>query len=100
MAELRGLAKAFQLGEVVEPTYDWSSPNLTFQVREPYPSKFTQADIVYGQIQAGEQLVLTSDMSERGVVFSDGVFDDAIEFNAGMQITIGVADRIGRLVTN
>ena len=100
MAEFNGIAKAFNLGHIPEPVYDWSSKNLTFQVREPYPSRFTQAEIVYGQINDKENLILTSDMSEKGVVFSDGILDDAIEFNAGMQIKIGVADRTGRLVIN
>ena len=99
MAQFNAMAKAFNLRSVPEPAYDWSSRNLTFQVREPYPSRFTQAEIVYGQINERENLILTSDMSEKGVVFSDGILDDAIEFNAGMQIKIGVADRIGRLVT-
>ena len=99
MAQFRAMAKAFNLGNVAEPGYDWADRSLTFQVREPYPSRFTQAELVYGQISEGESLVLTSDMSENGVVFSDGVLEDTIEFNAGMQIKIGVADRIGRLVT-
>jgi hypothetical protein len=98
MAQFNGMAKAFNLGSIPEPVYDWSSRSLTFQVREPYPSGSTQAGIVYGQINDSENLVLTSNMSEKGVVFSDGILDDAIEFNAGMQIRIGVADRIGRLV--
>ena len=98
MAQFNGMAKAFNLGSISEPAYDWSSRNLIFQVREPYPSRFTQTGIVYGQINDNENLILTSDMSEKGVVFSDGILDDAIEFNAGMQISIGVADRIGRLV--
>ena len=100
MAEFKGMAMAFGLGVIREPQYDWSDRNLTFQVREPYPSRFTQADIVYGQIKEKENLILTSDMSEKGVVFSDGILDDAIEFNAGMQITVGVAERRGRLVTS
>ena len=99
MAEFKGMAMAFGLGTVREPEYDWSDKSLTFQVREPYPSRFTQADIVYGQIKEKENLILTSDMSEKGVVFSDGILDDAIEFNAGMQITVGVAERRGKLVT-
>ena len=99
MAEFKGMARAFGLGAIREPQYDWSDRNLTFQVREPYPSRFTQADIVYGQIKEKENLILTSDMSEKGVVFSDGILDDAIEFNAGMQIKVGVAERVGRLVT-
>ena len=98
MAQFNGMAKAFNLGSIPEPAYDWSERSLTFQVREPYPSRFTQAGIVCGTINDRESLVLTSDMSEKGVVFSDGILEDAIEFNAGMQIRIGVADRIGRLV--
>ena len=100
MAQFSGMAKVFNLGSIPEPVYDWGSRNLTFQVREPYPSRFTQAEIVYGEINDRENLILTSDVSEKGVVFSDGILEDAIEFNAGMQIKIGVADRIGRLVTN
>ena len=87
------------MGSVPEPSYDWGARQLTFQVREPYPSRFTQADIVYGQIGGDEKLIVTSDMSENGVVFSDGIIDDTIDFNAGMEIKIGVSDRIGRLVT-
>ena len=99
MAQFRGMARSFGLGDVKEPVFDWGAKSLTFQVREPYPSRFTQAELVYGQIGERENLIITSDMSEKGVVFSDGILDDTIEFNAGMQIEISVADRIGRLVT-
>ncbi len=98
MAEFRGIAKAFGLGTVPEIQGDWEARQLTFQVREPYPSRFTQADIVYGNIIGDEQLVITSNMSENGVVFSDGIIEDTIDFNAGMQIRVGVSDRIGKLV--
>ena len=99
MAEFVGIAKAFGLNYVTELHADWGARQLIFQVREPYPSRFTQADIVFGKIMDNEKLVITSNMSENGVVFSDGVIDDTIDFNAGMEITIGVSDRIGRLVT-
>ena len=99
MAQFRGIARAFNLGDIPEEKVDWSRRQLTFQVREPYPSRFTKADIVYGEVNGSESLVLTSSMSENGVVFSDGILEDAIEFNAGTQIKISVADRIGRLIT-
>jgi len=99
MAEFRGLARAFNLSPIREPSYEWDSRELTFQVREPYPSRFTQAELVYGKVTDGESLVLTSSMSENGVVFSDGIFEDAIEFNAGMEIRISVAEQTGKLVT-
>lgn len=37
-------------------------------------------------------------MSANGVVFSDGIESDNIEFNAGTEITISIAERKGRLV--
>lgn len=95
MAEFRGLARAFNLSPIREPSYEWDRRELTFQVREPYPSRFTQAELVYGKVSDGESLVLTSSMSENGVVFSDGIFEDAIEFNAGMEIRISVAEQTG-----
>ncbi len=98
MAEFRGMAKAFNLGNVPEVEMDWDCEALTFQVREPYPSRFTQAELVYGRIQSKDKLTLVSDMTESGVIFSDGILDDALDFNAGMELKIGIADRVGRLV--
>ena len=37
-------------------------------------------------------------MAVNGVVFSDGMENDAIEFNAGSEIEIGIADKKGNLV--
>ena len=98
MAEFRGMAKAFNLGNVPEVEMDWDCEALTFQVREPYPSRFTQAELVYGKVDPKDKLTFTSLMSEDGIVFSDGIQDDAIEFDAGMEVKISVADRVGRLV--
>ncbi len=98
MAEFRGMAKAFNLGFVPEVEMGWDTGELIFQVREPYPSRNTQAELVYGRIERNRNLTLVSEMAEDGVVFSDGILDDAIEFNAGMEIKIGLADRVGHLV--
>jgi hypothetical protein len=37
-------------------------------------------------------------MPENGVIFSDGIEADFLEFSSGMVASIGVADRCGRLV--
>jgi len=100
MAQLRGMAVAFNLGEIKEEKYRWDSEELIFQVREPYPSRFTQADLVYGKLNRNQELILVSDMTEGGVVFSDGIFEDMLDFNAGMELKIGIADRCGRLVVD
>jgi hypothetical protein len=37
-------------------------------------------------------------MAENGVIFSDGIEADFLEFNAGSRATIGIAERQGLLV--
>ena len=98
MAEFRGMAKAFRMGDVPEIRMDWACNRLTFQVREPYPSCYTGADLVYGSFTAGEELLFVSEMPEDGVVFSDGMLEDALDFNSGMELRIGIAERSGNLV--
>lgn len=76
----------------------WEDRKLTFVVREPYPSRTTQAGIVYGRIGGGKCLKIVSKMPVNGVVFSDGIENDAIEFQSGSEIQVGVAEKRGMLV--
>ena len=71
---------------------------LRFAVREPYPSRSTGASIVGGQIDAGRGFAVMSEMAEDGVIFSDGVEADFLEFNAGTLATVTVSERVGQLV--
>lgn len=81
-----------------EAGFKWHSPYLYFTVREPYPSKTTAAGLVFGQINERRPLSITSQMPENGVIFSDGVENDFLEFNAGVKATIGLAECKGQLV--
>jgi NAD kinase len=74
------------------------APFLQFAVREPFPSVATQTTLVYGRVDRGTSLVVRSLMPENGVVFSDGIESDYLDFNSGMTATIGVAERTGMLV--
>jgi NAD kinase len=76
----------------------WDAERLRFAVREPFPSKTSQARIAFGEIPRGDALVLRSLMPENGVIFSDGIESDFLEFNSGAEATIGVAERSGKLV--
>lgn len=98
LAQFRGMARAFGLGEIKEKPVGWYEQELIYQVREPFPSVSTRADLVYGSIAGGEKLKVVSNMPEKGIVFSDGVPEDSIEFRSGMEVTIEVADRKGKLV--
>lgn len=74
--------------------FDWEADELRFSVREPFPSRTTGAELVYGRIcGAREELMVTSQMPQNGVLFSDGVEADYLEFNSGAVARIGVAER-------
>jgi NAD kinase len=76
----------------------WDAPFLSFAVREPFPSVATQAHLVFGQADKRSPLIVRSLMAENGVIFSDGVESDFLEFTSGVTATISVADRVGQLV--
>ena len=76
----------------------WSSKKLLFAVREPFPSKSSETKIVYGETDSRTRLSISSLMPENGVIFSDGIEADYLEFNSGAKALISVAEREGRLV--
>ena len=76
----------------------WEDRQLAWVVREPFVSKHSQANLVAGTLDAGEELVMDSLMPESGVVFSDGVEQDFLEFNSGSTVRIQTADLRARLV--
>ncbi len=78
--------------------FPWEARHLYFTVREPFPSRSTQAELVSGKVDEQHPLQLYSHMSDYGVIFSDGIEQDYLEFNAGMTAEISVAERIGVLV--
>jgi NAD kinase len=76
----------------------WDADYLYFSVREPWPSKTSSAEITFGKITQDKPLILISQMPENGVIFSDGIESDYLEFNSGVEATISVADSKGHLV--
>lgn len=77
---------------------DWEDPRLLFAVREPFASRQSQASLVAGLLEAGEGLVLESRMPSGGVIFSDGMEQDYLEFNAGATVEIRTATQQARLL--
>jgi NAD kinase len=76
----------------------WDTPYLQFAVREPFPSVASQATLVCGRVERDAPLELRSLMPERGVIFSDGIEGDFLDFNSGMRASIRVSERQGQLV--
>jgi NAD kinase len=83
----------------VKTEFAWDADCLLFTVREPFPTRTTGTSLVFGRITSEVPLILESRMAENGVIFSDGIEKDFLEFNSGTQAVIGVAERKGVLVT-
>jgi len=77
---------------------DWGSDYLYFSVREPWASKATSSEITFGKITKESPLELISYMPENGVIFSDGIESDYLQFNSGTRALISVSEKKGFLV--
>ncbi|MFV0439547.1 MAG: sugar kinase [Desulfopila sp.] len=82
----------------VLPVFPRDADYLYFTVREPFPSTTSQASLVFGRVSKNDPLLLVSQMAESGVIFSDGMEQDYLEFNSGSQATVRPATRKGHLV--
>jgi NAD kinase len=75
---------AFAGGQTARPIqFTWEDPRLIFAVREPFISRHSAASIAAGVIEHDEEIVVESLMPSGGVIFSDGIESDFLEFNAG-----------------
>jgi hypothetical protein len=76
----------------------WDAQQLTFAVREPFPSRSSQAELVFGHVTRElAALTLRSRMPEHGVIFSDGIESDFLRFTAGLVATVTVSAATGQL---
>ncbi|MGI9516705.1 MAG: hypothetical protein ACR2NP_06660 [Pirellulaceae bacterium] len=88
------------VGERYErPTVQWGDDKLIWAVREPFISRHSSAELVGGFLDSAEELVVGSQMDGNGVIFSDGVENDFIEFNSGSIAAFRVASQKAHLVT-
>jgi NAD kinase len=101
-----GLAESFASNRAKEELrelrsrnrFDRESKELRFVVREPFETKVTGAEIVFGQIEQGEELEVVSQMPQNGVIFSDGIEADFLEFPSGATTRIRASERTLRLL--
>lgn len=76
----------------------WDADYLQLAVREPFPSRTSSTEIVYGTVTREKKLVVRSLMPEGGVIFSDGIEADYLAFSSGTEAKIGIAGSKGTLI--
>jgi NAD kinase len=79
-------------------SFPWEDRRLLFVVREPFVSKHSSAEVVAGWIEGEQRLELESQMPTGGVIFSDGIESDYVQFNSGARVAVGVAEEAAQLV--
>jgi NAD kinase len=96
-----GIEKAFTASgkhNRINLSIPWDTDRLAFVVREPFISRHSGASLCAGMIEHGRQLIIESRMPSNGIIFSDGIESDFIQFNSGMKVEIGVAEQKAVLV--
>ncbi|MCB9855846.1 MAG: NAD+ kinase [Phycisphaerales bacterium] len=96
MAE--GIARHSECKPPARPTLRRGDHRLIWVVREPFRSRQTSADMVVGEINQDQMLVIESLMPQNGVIFSDGIEADYLEFNSGCIARISIAEQRATLV--
>jgi len=71
--------------------------DLFFAVREPFKSLKTQTEMTAGIIR-NNTLTIESFMPNNGIIFSDGIEKDFLNFNSGAIATIGIAKETANIV--
>jgi NAD kinase len=81
--------------QIYQP-FDWTQRDLKFAIREPF-TQSNSYDLTHGIIKNKEKLSVSSLMPESGVIFSDGIEQDFVDFNSGLLAEISVADETAKL---
>jgi len=86
-------------GHEVKPIrLGWEDRRLLFVVREPFVSRHSKASIVAGIVEQQQVLELESMMPSGGVIFSDGIEADFLQFNSGSSVIVKAASETAQLV--
>jgi NAD kinase len=97
-ANIVSQASGMKISASPEKELDWGVRQLYFSVREPFPSKTSKANLIFGKVTGDNPLKILSQMPENGVIFSDGIESDFLQFNSGIEATISVSEKKGHLV--
>lgn len=76
----------------------WEDDKLIFIVREPFRSKYSQISLSAGTITDDTRLHIESLMPSKGVIFSDGIESDFLNFNSGSIVEIGIAKQKAMII--
>jgi hypothetical protein len=92
------MAAGLSRAKVERGQMEWEDARLFFVTREPFVSRHSAAGLLHGYLAEGRQLVIESTMPSGGCIFSDGVQQDSVEFNAGAVVRVERSQQKARLI--
>ncbi|HBF21175.1 MAG: sugar kinase [Owenweeksia sp.] len=82
-----------------EISMEWDADRLFFVTREPFRSKVSGTELGCGIINNKNRLIIESQMTTNGVIFSDGIESDFMVFNTGARVEITLANHKAQLIS-
>ena len=95
---LTGWARSIMTATDQKFRFEPDAQTAAFFAREPWPSRTSGCSINAGLIDAPASLTVMSRMNDGGVIFADGIEDDFLAFNWGVEVEIGIAARCLNMV--
>ncbi len=74
------------------------APRAAFFAREPWPSQISGTEIAAGEIDPTHPVRILSQINEGGVIFADGIEQDFLGFDWGMEAYVNIAPQHLHLV--
>lgn len=95
---LTGWAKSIMVATHRAFDIDPKERRAAFFAREPWPSRTSGCDIAAGEIPPDDELIILSRLNEGGVIFADGIEQDFLPFDWGIEARVGLAQKTLKLV--
>ena len=95
---MNGFARWLQADSRPAIQLPWEDRRLLWAVREPFVRRQSSAQLVAGMLEEGRELIVESLMPSRGLIFSDGIETDFVEFNSGTIARLRRAPQQAQLV--
>lgn len=93
-----GWAKSIMATKKLKETCSPKDRAAHFFSREPWPSKTSGTTLSHGVVTGRKTLKITSRMNDGGVIFADGIEQDFLRFDWGMESTIRISEKRLNLV--
>lgn len=95
---LSGWARSIMAATGAHTDFGPEDPKAAFFAREPWPSKVSGCRLRYGEIGPGEDISVLSRMNDGGLIFADGIEQDFLKFDWGIEARVTLAGRSLNLV--